>query len=197
MLLNFIKLGIKTLLRNICEKITIQSIEIINNYKNFSKEIYKLNIKAENIIFNKINIRKLNINAEDLILKLEFKKNPLIIEGLNAEITIQLTTDNINKTLFNKKWNGLKLTIESFLLNENISHIDIKNNLIYFISKNRNRIDNSGCYLKFYKSRILLVKNDNNKELPIFMDENIKIKKLQIIKNNIELHLNSKIAFNS
>ncbi len=46
---------------------------------------------------------------------------------------MKLTKDNINKTLFDIKWEKLKTSIESIVLTS-FQSIEINNQLIYFIS---------------------------------------------------------------
>ena len=60
-------LGVETLLKIICEKIIIKNIEIVKGGDIFNGVIDELSIKAESIIFNKINISFININIRDLV----------------------------------------------------------------------------------------------------------------------------------
>ena len=131
MIPNFIRLGIETILRIFCEKIIIKNIQIFNRNCKFNEKIDELYIKAENIIFNKINISNMNIKIKDINLKLKFNKN-FFVEDCDTTIFIRLTEDNINKTLLNKKWNRLKTSIESFI-SMSFQNIEIKNKSIHFL----------------------------------------------------------------
>ena len=115
MIPKLIKLGIETILKIICEKITINSISIVNKNNKFSGIIDELYIKAESIIFNKINISKIDVKIRDLVLRLAFNNRKSFIENSYALIKMRLTRDNINETLSNNKWKSLKTSIESFI----------------------------------------------------------------------------------
>ena len=69
MIPKLIKLGIETILKTICEEITIKNIQLVNKNNKFNGIINELYIKAESIIFNKINISFININIRDLVIR--------------------------------------------------------------------------------------------------------------------------------
>ena len=60
-------------------------------------------------------------------------KNFLFIDNCYTVINLRLSKQNINETLFYKKWNSLKTIIESNVL-KGFESIDINNKSIYFIS---------------------------------------------------------------
>mgnify|MGYP001430962177 CR=1 FL=1 len=70
MIPNLIRLGIKTILKIKCEKIIIKDIQILNKKDRFNGGIDEISIKAENIIFNKINISNIyiNINVREFLI---------------------------------------------------------------------------------------------------------------------------------
>ena len=107
MISNLIRLGVKTTLKLICEKIIIKHINIINKNNKFNGVIDELNIKAESIIFKKINISNININIKNITARLPINNRNLFIDNCYADIYMKLTIDNINKTLLNKRWNRL------------------------------------------------------------------------------------------
>ena len=194
MIPNFIRLGIETILRIFCEKIIIKNIQIFNRNSKFNEKIDELYIKAENIIFNKINISNINIKIKDINLKLKFNKN-FFVEDCDATIFIRLTEDNINKTLLNRKWNRLKTSIESFI-SMSFQNIEIKNKSIHFLPKDELSNTSSQYTLKYDKNTISLVNNIYQEKLSILNDENIIVNNLLFNESYIELELNSTIIFN-
>jgi len=196
MILSLIKIGIKTLLENVCEEIDIKSINILNKDYTFRGRIDKLNINAESIIYRNIYAHKLNIYIKNLYTNFQFRKNPLLIESFFADFKILLSKENINKILCDKKWNLIKSSIEYFISSKDIKSIDIKNNLIYFIVKGK-YITKFNYSLGFYKNNILLINNINKDSLKIPIDINININSLSINDNFIDMRLSSKILFNS
>tara|TARA_B100001109_G_scaffold233403_1_gene211829 strand:+ start:1424 stop:2008 length:585 start_codon:yes stop_codon:yes gene_type:complete len=194
MIPNFIRLGIETILRIFCEKIIIKDIQIFNKNCKFNEKIDELYIKAENIIFNKINISNINIKIKDINLKLKFNKN-FFVEDCDATIFIRLTEDNINKTLLNKKWNRLKTSIESFI-SMSFQNIEIKNKSIHFLPTDELSNTSSQYTLKYDKNTISLVNNIYQEKLSILNDENIIVNNLLFNESYIELELTSTIIFN-
>tara|TARA_Y100001978_G_C23565645_1_gene371516 strand:- start:26 stop:616 length:591 start_codon:yes stop_codon:yes gene_type:complete len=196
MILSLIKIGIKTLLENVCEEIDIKSINILNKDYTFRGRIDKLNINAESIIYRNIYAHKLNIYIKNLYTNFQFRKNPLLIESFFADFKILLSKENINKILCHNKWLSIKSSIESFISTKGINSIDIKNNVIFFIVKGK-YINKFNYSLEFYKNNILLVNNINKNSLQIPIDTNINIKSLSINNNFIDISLSTKILFNS
>ena len=194
MIPNFIRLGIETILRIFCEKIIIKDIQIFNKNCKFNEKIDELYIKAENIIFNKINISNINIKIKDINLKLKFNKN-FFVEDCDATIFIRLTEDNINKTLLNKKWNRLKTSIESFI-SMSFQSIEIKNKSIHFLPTDELSNTSSQYTLKYDRNTISLVNNIYQEKLSILNDENIIVNNLLFNESYIELELTSTIIFN-
>ena len=195
MIPNFIRLGIETILRIFCEKIIIKDIQIFNKNCKFNEKIDELYIKAENIIFNKINISNINIKIKDINLKLKFNKN-FFVEDCDATIFIRLTEDNINKTLLNKKWNRLKTSIESFI-SMSFQNIEIKNKSIYFTTTDKlSNATNSQYTLEYDKNTISLVNNIYEQKFSILNDKNIIVNNLLFNESYIELELTSTIIFN-
>ena len=194
MIPNFIRLGIETILRIFCEKIIIKDVQIFNKNCKFNEKIDELYIKAENIIFNKINISNINIKIKDINLKLKFNKN-FFVEDCDATIFIRLTEDNINKTLLNKKWNRLKTSIESFI-SMSFQNIEIKNKSIHFIPTDELSNTSSQYTLKYDRNTISLVNNIYQEKLSILNDENIIVNNLLFNESYIELELTSTIIFN-
>ena len=194
MIPNFIRLGIETILRIFCEKIIIKDVQIFNKNCKFNEKIDELYIKAENIIFNKINISNINIKIKDINLKLKFNKN-FFVEDCDATIFIRLTEDNINKTLLNKKWNRLKTSIESFI-SMSFQNIEIKNKSIHFLPTDELSNTSSQYTLKYDKNTISLVNNIYQEKLSILNDENIIVNNLLFNESYIELELTSTIIFN-
>ena len=189
------RLVVENILKIICEKIIINNILIVNKNNKFSGIIDELYIKAESIIFNKINISNIDIKISDLVLKLAFNNKKSFIENSYASIKMRLTRDNINKTLSNNKWKSLKTSIESFI-SMSFQSIEIYNKSIYFITSDGFSNKNIDYILQYDKNSISLVNNINHEKLSIFNDKNICVKNLLFCENHIELEMVSKIILN-
>ena len=189
------RLVVENILKIICEKIIINNILIVNKNNKFSGIIDELYIKAESIIFNKINISDIDIKISDLVLRLAFNNRKSFIENSNALINMRLTRDNINKTLSNNKWKSLKTSIESFI-SMSFQSIEIYNKSIYFIASDGFSNKNIDYILQYDKNSISLVNNINQEKLSIFNDKNICVKNLFFCESHIELEMVSKIIFN-
>ena len=189
------RLVVENILKIICEKIIINNILIVNKNNKFSGIIDELYIKAESIIFNKINISNIDIKISDLVLKLAFNNKKSFIENSYASIKMRLTRDNINKTLSNNKWKSLKTSIESFI-SMSFQSVEIYNKSIYFISSDGFSNKNIDYILQYDKNSISLVNNINQEKLSIFNDKNICVKNLFFCESHIELEMVSKIIFN-
>ena len=195
MIPKLIRLGVVAILKVLCEKIIIRNILILNKNDKFNGKIDEVYIKAESIIFNKINISNVNINIKDIVLKFPFNAKKIFIDNCYAVINMRLTRDNINKTLFSDKWKRLKDSIELFI-SMNFQSIEFYNKSIYFIPSDNCSNKNIDYTLQYDKNRILLVNNIDQTKLPILNDKNIIIKSLFLCENYIELELNSKVMFN-
>ena len=193
MIPKLIKLGVKNILKIICEKIIIKNILIVHKNDTFNGIIDALHIKAESIIFNKINISNINIKIRDVVLKFALKK--FFIENSYAEINMRLTRNNINQTLFNNKWKRLKDSIESFI-SMSFQSIEINNKSIYFIPEDGFSNKNIYYTLQHDKNSISLVNNINQEKLLILNDKNISIEYLYFFESQINLGLSSKIKIN-
>ena len=195
MIPKLIRVGIKTILKIICEKITINNIEIVNKNNKFKGVIDELYIKAENIIYNKINISWINIKLSDLVLRLAINNKNFFIDNCSAVIQVRLTTENINKTIFNNRWLSLKTSIESYIL-MSFKSIEIKNKSINFLPSIEISNKDIKYTLQSDKNSISLVNNINQKKLMILNDKNIFVNNLFFYESYIELELSSKIIFN-
>ena len=195
MIPKLISLGVEAILKVICEKIIIRNILILNKNDKFNGKIDEVYIKAESIIFNKINISDVNIYIKDIVLKFPFNTKKNFIDNCYAVINMRLTRDNINKTLFSDKWKRLKDSIELFIA-MNFQTIEFYNKSIYFIPSDKCSNKNIEYNLQYDKNSISLVNNINQKKLLILNDKNIIVKSLFLCESYIELELNSKVIFN-
>ena len=189
------RLLVENILKIICEKIIINNILIVNKNNKFSGIIDELYIKAESIIFNKINISDIDIKISDLVLRLAFNNKKSFIDNCYASLNMRLTRDNINKTLSNNKWKSLKTSIESFI-SMSFESVEIYNKSIYFITSDGLTNKNIDYILQYDKNSISLVNNINQEKLSILNDKNICVKNLFFYESYIELEMGSKIIFN-
>ena len=194
MIPKFISLGVETILKIICEKIIIKNIQIVNKNEKFNWIIDELNIKAESIIFQKINISNVSINIRDIILRFPFNKR-FFFDNCYAVIHLRLTRDNINETLLNDKWGRLKSSIESFI-SMSFKSIEFNNQSIYFVPSDTLSNKSTEYTLHYYENSISLVNKFNQEKLLILNDKNISVKNLFFCEGYINIELNSKIIFN-
>jgi len=195
MILSFIKLGIKTLLKTYCERINIKNINLFINNK-FNGKIDKLIIEAENIIYKKIDLHYLRL----CILNLEINLNPfkdLKVKNCMANISIKLTSQNLNSIFFNNRWSNIRNKINKFISNEETTKIEIKDGFIYFISSNKSKTDKTYYQLVINNNDILILNNFSKQSIKLPMDNNIKFNEILIKNNIIELKFISKIIFNN
>tara|TARA_Y100001978_G_scaffold135532_1_gene121149 strand:+ start:674 stop:1261 length:588 start_codon:yes stop_codon:yes gene_type:complete len=195
MIPKFIRLGVVTILEIICEKITIKDIKIGNENEILKGVIDELCIEAESIIFNKINISNIKINISNLVLRFIFHNKKFFIDNCSAVINMRLTKDNINKTIFNKKWIKLKSLIESYIL-MSFESIEINNKSINFIPSDDLSDKDIKYKLQYDKNSISMVNNINQRKLTILNDKNIFVHNLFLYESYIEVELSSKIIFN-
>ena len=195
MIPKFMRLGTITILKIICEKITIKDIEIVNKNNKLKGVIDELYIKAENVIFNKIYISNINIKLSNLVLRFGFNNKKFFINNCSVLIHMKLSKDNINETIFNKNWKRLKTSIESYIL-MSFKSIEINNKSINFISSDELPNKDIKYTLKYDENNISLVNNINQRRLTIMNDKNIFINNLFLYENYIEVELSSKIKFN-
>ena len=194
MISKLIKLGVENILKIICEKIIIRNILIVNKNNKFSGIIDELYIKAESIVFNKINISDIDIKISDLVLRLGLNNKKSLIDNSYALINMRLTLDNINKTLSNNKWKSLKNSIESFI-SMSFQSVEICNKSIFFIPSD-GLSNNINYNLQYDENSISLVNKINQEKLSILNDKNISVKNLFFLDSYIELELSSEIIFN-
>ncbi len=195
MIPKFMRLGIVTILKIICEKITIKNIEIVNKNNKLKGVIDELYIKAESIIFNNIYISNINIKLSNLVLRFALNNKKFFINNCSTLLHMRLSKDNINETIFNKNWNRLKTSIESYIL-MSFQSIEIHNNSIYFISSDKLPNKDIKYTLKYDENSISLVNNINQRRLTLINDKNISVNNLFLYENYIEVELSSKIKFN-
>ena len=195
MIPKFIRLGVVTILKIICEKITIKDIEIVNKNENLKGVIDELYVEAESIIFNKINISNIKINISNLVLRSVFYNKKFFIDNCSAVMHMKLTKDDINKTIFNKKWIRLKTSIESYIL-MSFQSIEINNKSINFIPSYALYNNDIKYTLQYDKNSFSIVNNINKRRLTILNDKNIFINNLFLYESYIEVELSSKIIFN-
>ena len=194
MIPKLIRLGVENILKIICERIIIKNIKVVNKHNTINRKIDELYIKAESIIFNKINISNIKIHIRDIIFRFPLNNKKLFIDNFNAEINMILTKDNINKTLFNNKWKRLKNSIEAFIA-MSFESIEINNKSIYFIPSDTLSNKNVHCTLRYDRNTISLVNNINQEKLSLLNDRNIIVNNLYFSESNIELDLSSKVIF--
>ena len=194
MVSKLIRLGVENILKIFCEKIKIRNILIINKKDNFRGIIDELYIKAESIIFNKINICNVDIKVRDIILKFPFYNKKFFIDNCYAVINIRLTRDNINKTLLNNKWKRLKYSIESFI-SMSFQSVEINNKSLCFVSTNGISSKKIDYNLQYDKNSISLVNSINHKKLSILNDKNIIVNNILFFESYIDIELSSQIIF--
>jgi len=200
MILKILKLGIKTILNFLCERITIKDIDISIKNNSFRGRIDKLNINAENIILDKLFINNINIIIYDLFIKIGSQNKLISLNKFNADMILEFNRDNLKDIIFHDKWSKIRSELELFICDNNqIKDIDIREGLIYFSYANNNINYQLGCSLKLDKinNNIMLKNNIKDNIMLISMDQNILLKYLLINENKITAELSSEIRLQS
>ena len=192
---NFIKLGIKTWLKSISDKIEIQKINLSVN-KIFISKIDKLYLEAINLVYQNLHINKIIIKVCNCNLKFNYKNN--FIYSDNLIINSYLSIDNINleNIFFSRKWRSFRTDIQDKLTEgENVSNIFINNNLItltYEINKLYKEVILS---LNLEDDLIFFENIKNKKKIFLPFDKNIKFNSCEIKNKQINIDLSSKVIF--
>ena len=200
MILKILKLGIKTILNFLCERITIKDIDISIKNNSFRGRIDKLNINAENIILDKLFINNINIIIYDLFIKIGSPNKLISFNNFNADMILEFNRDNLKDIIFHDKWSKIRSELELFICDNNqIKDIDIREGLIYFSYANNNINYQLGCSLKLDKinNNIMLKNNIKDNIMLISMDQNILLKYLLVNENKITAELSSEIRLQS
>ena len=193
MILNFIRLGIKILLKTYCQKIKILSIELINKNNKFKGKFEKIIIEAEQIIYKGIYLKYAKITGFDLNIDLNKDKTFLRIKNFQAETILYFSGENL-RNIINKNRSLMNKKVREFILKENnLEEIYFNNELILFqISKDKKKYKYS-YRLKFDKNNLILNDIYTKKYLLIPFDKNIIFNSLKVNGDYLKIKLKSTV----
>tara|TARA_Y100000589_G_C26991367_1_gene562769 strand:- start:55 stop:648 length:594 start_codon:yes stop_codon:yes gene_type:complete len=193
MILNFIKLGIKILLKNYCQKIKIIGIELINKNNKFNGKFEKIIIEAEQIIYKGVYLQYAKIKGFNINIDLNKDRTFLRIKNFQAETILHLSTRNL-RNIINKNSSLINKKVREFILKENnLEEIYFNNELILFqISKDKKKYKYS-YRLKFDKNNLILNDIFTKKYLLIPFDKNIIFNSLKVNGDYLKIKLKSTV----
>ncbi len=193
MILNFIRLGIKILLKTYCQKIKILGIKLINKNNKFKGKFEKIIIEAEQIIYKGIYLKYAKITGFDLNIDLNKDRTFLRIKNFQAETILHLSGENL-RNIINKNCSLMNKKVREFILKENnLEEIYFNNELILFqISKDKKKYKYS-YRLKFDKNNLILDDIFTKKHLLIPFDKNIIFNSLKVNGDYLKIKLKSTV----
>jgi len=193
MILNFIRLGIKILLKTYCQKIKIIGIELINKNNKFKGKFEKIIIEAEQIIYKGIYFKYAKITGFNLNIDLNKDRTFLRIKNFQAETILHFSCENL-RNIINKNRSLMNKKVREFILKENkLEEIYFNNELILFqISKDKKKYKYS-YRLKFDKNNLILNDIFTKKYLLIPFDKNIIFNSLKVNGDYLKIKLKSTV----
>ena len=193
MILNFIRLGIKILLKTYCQKIKIIGIELINKNNKFNSKFEKIIIEAEQIIYKGIYLKYAKITGFNLNIDLNKDRTFLRIKNFQAETILHFSGENL-RNIINKNRSLMNKKVREFILKENkLEEIYFNNELILFqLSKDKKKYKYS-YRLKFDKNNLILNDIFTKKYLLIPFDKNIIFNSLKVNGDYLKIKLKSTV----
>ena len=194
---NFVKIGIKTWLKSICKRIDIHTLNLTVNKESFGK-FDKIYLKANNLIYQDLYIKKIIINIHDCNLKFNYRNHLIYSEDIIINSFLTIDNKNLENIYFSKRWEILRLKIEKDLLgSQNVSNIFINNDLITFIYDKNKFIKEIFISLNL-KDNLIFLENINYKnKISLPLDKNIKFNSFHIKNKVINIALSSKVIFDN
>ena len=194
---SFFKVLIKTWLKSICTSIDISNLQFVLNKEYFGKvdEIY---LEANNLIYLDIYINKIIIKIYNCNLKFNYRNHLIYSEDLIIRSFLTIDGRSLENTFFSKKWETLRMNIESALTGgQVISNIEINKGLMIFSHDLKKLNKKSFISLNLKENLIYLMDINNNHEIFLPLDKNIKLNDCKIIDKLINVDLSSKVIFDN
>ena len=194
---NFIKLGIRTWLKSISEKIEIQKLNLSINNK-FIGRIDKGYLEVIDLVYQNLYINKIIVKINNCDLKFKYKNHLIYSDNLIINSNLYIDSINLENIFYSKKCKSLRNNLQKTLTEDNkILNIIIKNNL-FILSYEEN---------KLYKEIILSLRLEDNlnflenintkKKMFLSFDKNMKFNSCKIKNNIINIDFSSKIIFDN
>ena len=196
MILNFIKLGIKILLKNYCQKIKIIGIELINKNNKFNGKFEKIIIEAEQIIYKGVYLQYAKIKGFNINIDLNKERTFLKIKNFQAETILHLSSRNL-RNIINKNSSLINKKVREFILKENnLEEIYFDNGLIFFKTSKDKKKYKYTYELKFDNNNLILNDIFTEKYLLIPFDKNIIFNSLKVNGDYLKIKLKSTVKLN-
>ncbi len=196
-----LKLGLIFWIRKQCKEISELSIDInkikigLNNFR-----ISQIMLSASFINFKDILINNINLEATDLILRLDLKKpikNSITIdENFKIKANILFDQEDLITTIKSNQWFSLKNWIQVNLLeNKPISKIIIKNKQLIFILKDKinNKSTEKYFSIKAKNGKLFFNQDGILAEHYLPIEESIYINQANIENELLSIHISSNI----
>tara|TARA_Y100001968_G_scaffold195210_1_gene179081 strand:+ start:16758 stop:17402 length:645 start_codon:yes stop_codon:yes gene_type:complete len=197
---NIIETCLELWIKNKCT--SISNIKVLINSKN--KELLRgyinnVQIIAEHVNFKNLLLESVNINANNIKIKLDLASKSITIEDeVIVNITIKVSERSLEKTLLSKKWYWLGCLMSKELIGmESLKGVNIVNNELQLKCTNKlsKELDSKKVTLNILtkEGRILLINNENSRDLIIPMEESIYIKNALLNNNILTISGNAKV----
>ena len=194
MIPNLIKLGITTFLKTVCKRIKIKRIDIKFSDKSHIRNIEKLIIEAEQIVFRNLYINKLTLSSSDLSIGFNKRTKSLYIDKYNMIFLMQLNSANLSNILLNDFSKELKFKIENFADQKgSIYRVNIINQAINILYIKNGIITKRSYKILLNDNELLLKDISNNNILKIHIDSKIKFNSVLIGKDEMSVIFNSTV----
>ena len=192
--------GIRILLIKECKKIKNIKIDIISSSAKIIKgEIQKINIIAEDIVYNnlffdgiELEANHLKINIKLINTEVYFTNNPIL------KFKISLSHSSLRTVLLTTNWNWIGNMIAREILNkEKLDDIKIINGQLLMKASDNNTIINKleQINITTEKGKIYLKNKTKNKSIKLPIEDKIFIENINIENNYINIFANSPISF--
>ena len=192
---NFIKLGIITWLRFICDAIKIINFKIVLNNKLFGK-IDELFLEATNLIYKNLYINKVIIKTNNFNLKFNYQNHLIYSKDIFINCTLIIESINLENMIFKREWESIRKKIqEEFLEGNDLSSLLINNDSINLIYQKNNSNFKRCIALRLKDDFLFLEDIKNMKKILLPLDKNIKINNCNIKNDLIKIDLFSKVNF--
>ena len=192
MILIFIKLGIKILLKTYCQKIQIKRLELILKNNIFKGKVKNIIIEAEKIIFNGFYINYAKLEGFNLNIDLNIERGFFKVKDFDAYTTLKISEENLKEIINNENQIHINNPIREFTSQKNmIERISFNKQSIFFYFLKDKKLYKLHYGLDFINNNLILKNINSNKNLLIPFDKNIIFKSINFNNDYLEIKLRS------
>ena len=189
--------GINILLKKECKEIVNLKIDILaTSFEIIKGILHKITIKAEEINYKNLFFDSIELEANDVKIKLKINNNELKFEkDIIMKFKISLSENSLKKILLHSNWNWISDLISHKILNEDkLENIKIENN--HILIKDKKYINqHNKINIKIKKGNLYLENELCNESIRIPIEDKIFFKDVSIENNLINISAESSIDF--